>query len=255
MQPSHVTCGKSAVHSPFKFLGESQFGNQIASTEDFKGFCNKKYCGELSRTVQHYFLYCEAPVLRSIYLYCKVKLLCITCRAFMHLRISSSFRERRIFSPLSSNRRISSYSLSNVHLSQQCTSPIIQLLSDDKDTSTPTSHNQRHHTMAQAQLPLFSTTYGDLCRQLASTASTVQWCRQKKLLPSHHTCVCGAECRVVRRRRYLEGECFRCPKRGVKRWCPSELDSSLRIQAYRWKRLSDIFTCGRHNMVRELEVS
>ena len=157
--------------------------------------------------------------------------------------ISSSFCERRIFSPSpATNFQLLSDEEGNLHLSQQLH---LQSSSYSPTTRIPLHLHLRHHTMAQAQLPVFSTTYGDLCRQLASTASTVQWCRQKKLLPSHHMCVCGAECRVVRRQRYPEGECFRCPRKGCqKRWCPSEQEHSLRIRACRWKRLSGLFTCG-----------
>ena len=85
--------------------------------------------------------------------------------------------------------------------------------------------------MAQAQLPVFSITYGDLCRQLASTASTVQWCRQKKLLPSQHTCLCGAECRVVRRKRYPEGECFRCPRKGCQKVVSFRTGTFLKLKS------------------------
>ena len=71
--------------------------------------------------------------------------------------------------------------------------------------------------MAQAQLPVFKTSYGDLCRQLSSLEATVQWCREKKLLPTERMCVCGRDCRIVKRGSFLEGECFRCPRKGCQK--------------------------------------
>ena len=60
-------------------------------------------------------------------------------------------------------------------------------------------------------------TYADICRVLNSTQSSVRWCRAKSLLPTSHDCECGCDCRIVRRPRYPEGECFRCPRKGCQK--------------------------------------
>jgi hypothetical protein len=59
--------------------------------------------------------------------------------------------------------------------------------------------------------------YADLCRTLHSIDATVRWCRAKSLLPVARDCECGCDCRVVRRPRYPEGECFRCPRKGCQK--------------------------------------
>ena len=66
-------------------------------------------------------------------------------------------------------------------------------------------------------LPIFTITYGDLCRQLSTTKDTVRWCQEKKLLPSVRVCACGQQCRIVKRPSYPEGECFRCPRKGCQK--------------------------------------
>ena len=47
--------------------------------------------------------------------------------------------------------------------------------------------------------------------------ATVRWCRAKSLLPVAHDCERGCDCRVVRRARYSEGECFHCPWKGCQK--------------------------------------
>lgn len=71
--------------------------------------------------------------------------------------------------------------------------------------------------MAQAQLPSFTISYGDLCRQLSSIPNTITWCKQKNLLPSEKRCICGRDCRIVKRSSFPEGECFRCPRKGCQK--------------------------------------
>ena len=81
--------------------------------------------------------------------------------------------------------------------------------------------------MAQASLTI---TYGNLCRQLHTTADAVRWCQQKGLLPTTHVCTCGSQCRVVKRPSYPEGECFRCPRKGCQKVTLFRTGTFLRSQ-------------------------
>ena len=83
----------------------------------------------------------------------------------------------------------------------------------------PTTNLQPRNssTMAQGPVLAFSISYADLCRTLNSVEATVRWCQEKRLLPTERECVCGTECRIVKRSRYPEGICFRCPRKGCQK--------------------------------------
>ena len=40
--------------------------------------------------------------------------------------------------------------------------------------------------------------------EVSSMEATVRWCQEKRLLPTERECVCGTECRIVKRSRYQE---------------------------------------------------
>ena len=74
------------------------------------------------------------------------------------------------------------------------------------------AHQVAQHTTTMATSGIIS--YADLCRTLHSI---VRWCRAKSLLPVSRDCECGCSCRVAKRPRYPEGECFRCPRKGCQK--------------------------------------
>ena len=108
------------------------------------------------------------------------------------------------------------------------------IISNVKDLHVYHQHNVIT-TWPRFSCQCFLITYGSLCRKLASTASTVQWCRQKAATTiTAYVCV---GCTV----QSCEDEFFAALERGVKRWCPSEQEHSLKIQACHWKRLSNLY--------------
>ena len=79
--------------------------------------------------------------------------------------------------------------------------------------------------MAQAQQEVIS--YWDLAKALTDIPAAICWCRDRKLLATEMACeACGRECREVKRPRYPDGVCWRCPRKG----CQKEY--SLRHNSY-----------------------
>ena len=89
--------------------------------------------------------------------------------------------------------------------------------SQHQELRESTSAGVHHQESTSLFIIIMAETYADLCRKCHSTTATVSWCRAQLLLPEEHECVCGADCRLVRRPRYPEGECFRCPRKGCQK--------------------------------------
>ena len=71
--------------------------------------------------------------------------------------------------------------------------------------------------MAQAQLQEV-VSYWDLAQALTDIPTTIRWCRDRQLLAAEMVCEsCGKECREVKRPRYPEGVCWRCPRKGCQK--------------------------------------
>ena len=76
--------------------------------------------------------------------------------------------------------------------------------------------------MAQASLPTFTISYGELCRTRSSTDSTITWWQQKKLLPTVRECVCVVQiCELLVEQSTLKEDVFIAQEKGVRNKCLS----------------------------------
>ena len=60
--------------------------------------------------------------------------------------------------------------------------------------------------------------YWDLTKALTDVPAAIRWCRDRKLLAREMACeACWRECREVKRPWYLEGVCWRFPRKGCQK--------------------------------------